>query len=110
LPAQRWSVEHALRLNYDPSYPPAPLPDPSPAVAASQYGGLMSRSPYATTSALGTRCPPPRFEGGKLVSCGVPIGFPCLNMKHKPLKRCHSARRRAADAQRTQEVNPEVMK
>jgi hypothetical protein len=70
----------------------------------------MTRSPYATTSALIVACPSVSIIGGKLVSCGMPSGESCLNMKHKPLKRCHSARRRAADAKRTQEVNPEVMK
>jgi hypothetical protein len=66
----------------------------------------MSRSPYATTSALPNGCD----------TCEAWPNSPCVSMstdgrdRGKPLKRCHSARRRAADAQRTQEVNPEVMK
>jgi hypothetical protein len=61
----------------------------------------MSCSPYATTSALSVACP----------GCKATIGKRCVaKAGYGELSHCHSARRRAADAQRTQEVNPEVMK
>jgi hypothetical protein len=67
----------------------------------------MSRSPYATTSALSVACP----------ECRVGIGQACVREHYtygkvephvQALQRSHSARREAADAQRTQEVNPKV--
>lgn len=65
----------------------------------------MSRSPYAVTPASIVACP----------QCKVPIGKVCVRWCKKSkvmveTGRCHSARRRLADEQRTREVNPEVMK
>jgi hypothetical protein len=61
-------------------------------------GAIMSRSPYAVTSALSVMCP----------GCKAAVGKRCMAKGGYEMAHCHSARRRAADAQRTQEVNPEV--
>lgn len=70
----------------------------------------MSRSPYATTSALSVACPPHarNAESGFLESCGAAIGEGCKRTDGTTRFLVHSARRCAADAQRTQEVNPKV--
>jgi hypothetical protein len=71
-------------------------------LAPHRSGCEMSRSPYATTSALSVACP----------RCNAATGEHCQSkyVKGRVLERSHPARREAADAQRTQEVNPEVMK
>jgi hypothetical protein len=63
----------------------------------------MTRSAYATTSALSVACP----------ECKQSTGSHCVRYdlgsnESVTRYRSHSARRRAADAQRTQEVNPKV--
>jgi hypothetical protein len=66
----------------------------------------MSRSPYATTSALSVACPNMALApNGTMVSCGAFVGEACVNYEGAELKRSHSARRKAADEQRTREVN-----
>jgi hypothetical protein len=55
--------------------------------------------------ALGVECPPMAIDAkGKLVSCGAFIGESCVNFEGATLRRCHPARRKAADAKRTAEV------
>lgn len=71
---------------------------------------MMYRSPYAVTPALTVACPP-RPEG-----CGATIGEWCVRpiigpsgiTGYERRLRCHSARRRLADEQRTREVNPDL--
>lgn len=58
----------------------------------------MTRSAYATTSALTVACP----------LCKEPAGKACHAFNGDPRKRCHSARRKAADAARTLETNPRI--
>jgi hypothetical protein len=61
----------------------------------------MSRSPWAlsTTRSISVACP----------ECKRPIGERCAQLNGKgDRSKAHSARREAADAQRTQEVNPKV--
>lgn len=62
----------------------------------------MTRSPYAVTSALIVACP----------GCKAPIVQRCVS-KRKPsydLAHYHPARRKAADEQRTREVNSSIAK
>lgn len=60
----------------------------------------MTRSPYAVTSALVVACP----------ECKAVVGHGCTRKDGTVRFLVHPARRRAADEQRTREVNPEVMK
>jgi hypothetical protein len=62
----------------------------------------MTHSPYTVTSALTVACP--------VEECRAYVGEACIRKDGTVRFLVHSARRRAADAQRTQEVNPEVIK
>ena len=64
----------------------------------------MSRSPYAVTPASIVACP----------HCKMPMGKVCIRWCKKTKTmvetgRCHSARRRLADEQRTREVNSKLL-
>ncbi len=65
----------------------------------------MTRSAYATVSALPNGCD----------TCEAWPNSPCVSMstdnrkRGKPLKRYHSARRKAADAARTEEVRRKLL-
>jgi hypothetical protein len=60
----------------------------------------MTRSAYAVTSARIVAC----------TGCKAAIGKPCVAKNGLDMYHCHSARRKAADAKRTREVNPEAIK
>ncbi len=65
----------------------------------------MTRSAYATVSVRTVTCP----------TCHAIVTAPCRTLpkdaSHVPitLKRCHSARRKAADAARTEEVRRKLL-
>lgn len=54
----------------------------------------MTRSPFTVNTSLAVICP----------KCGAPPGGRCKRHGFVFLKRCHSARRKAADDKRTREV------
>ena len=64
----------------------------------------MTRSAFTVFSALTVPCD--KATGG----CGAAIGKRCTAKPGLEMAHCHTFRRKAADAQRTREVNPEVMK
>lgn len=62
----------------------------------------MTRSAYTVFSALVVVCD--KASGG----CGAAIGKRCTSKSGLEMAHCHPSRRKAADAQRTREVNPEL--
>jgi hypothetical protein len=60
----------------------------------------MTRSAYAATSARIVAC----------TGCKAAIGNPCAAKNGLEMYHCHSARRKAADEQRTEEVRQSLLK